>query len=250
MGEGRLWLVLSLVTLAGCILFVSPADYGAHCEFQGMTTDCGACLAERCQTTIDACCGDSTCASILSSVDTCASELGDACTTLKDAAKSGTDPTQQALGSCVATLCAGECAASQGESVTKCSEPEFAEGTACTCSSASDGGANDFVCSSAVYPEALCCAPSGWPGPGLTCNCEPLECSSMPSGCSCSLSCSPFGSSSTTCSGPPHCCALSGSCSCSDSPCTSGETKVSSCSAKTAGCPSGAHVVESCSIRH
>jgi hypothetical protein len=83
-------LVSFVAVFAGvsCVLVVPSRQVGDHCELLGTTTECGVCLAARCQSEIDACCGDAACeAADLRKIEQCAATGGPACTVLREASR-------------------------------------------------------------------------------------------------------------------------------------------------------------------
>jgi hypothetical protein len=231
------------VSLAGCILLVSPKDYGSTCHFLGMNTSCGSCIQSQCQDDVNRCCKDTSCSSKLAAVDECASGDGGACAEIAVMTAS-LNRNGSALAVCIERSCPNSCVSHSSTSKTNCYVPEFCSGSACQCSY-SPGTSNDVVCSSSAFPETLCCAPEDWPAPGLHCSCEQLACCSTMEGCDCLLSQGP--STTHTCTAS-ICCAYQNGCSCGNQPCLSQETQVTSCSLSVIGCPAGNKKVTSCSI--
>lgn len=230
-------IALSLLVV-GCVLVVSPETYGDRCRFAGdETSQCGRCIAERCRAEVDACCRDSACDGMMRTLDACSDAHGPDCAAL---GASDTD-----LGRCVARACAAVCVALTGASLTSCREPRLGEGSACTCEGASTAG-NDFICSEAAYPDTICCAPPGWPSPGLACSCMPLSCTPSPDGCFCLLA--DFTPKSRACEGVT-CCADQDTCTCRGRACYPSEHPVPTCDIEAAGCKKGQQRVDSCSAR-
>lgn len=232
------------------MLLVSPGDYGAHCTLSGGNTGCGRCLRSRCQLDLDACCRDDACSSTLGAVEGCALQTDGACEELVSRReKAGAEG---ALATCVATLCGALCQSFPGSGDTTCTEPVFARGAACRCTS-TPGAGNDFECSPAVYEGTICCAPDSWPAAGTQCECQAISCDGTPEGCSCRLAID-TPPKRAQCDAPPCCVSLvdPDQCSCRAT-CFENERVVESCSAsgkgRALGCPSGQHVVESCSVR-
>jgi len=241
-GGAALFGLLSTL-LGGCILLISPATGTTTCEFAGASTMCGSCVQANCQPAVNACCGDSTCTA-LSDLEACATQHGTTCTSLQSGAEGG--DAGAALAACIGQSCRGECQPYSGRGTTSCSEPDGVQGTACDCVLPdADDPVNDFVCSTAAYPGTLCCAPDGWPGPGLQCACDVLSCDASQQGCECSLAY--YLPSSQVCQ-TPYCCAYGDGCSCRASACYTYETVVTSCNIAVVSCPMGQHQVDSCSI--
>jgi hypothetical protein len=242
-GAPHLWgalLALFAGALESCILFVSTPDEdgGPRCRFAGEESYCGACVKEQCQAEVDACCADPDCGQRLTTLE--------ACTTLHDSSceSLGTDP----LGTCIAERCRGRCEPLGGVSRTRCDEPLLAASTACRCQHTPVEGANDHVCSPDVYPATLCCAPSGWPQPGVECSCKPIGCNPTSDGCICSLVDYALEGLARECGGE-HCCAADDNCRCGPLPCESWQTPVPLCKLSVLACPAGNASVASCSIR-
>jgi hypothetical protein len=229
--------------VCGCILFVSP-QFGSVCQFKGSSSACGSCIVERCQDAVNTCCGDPSCTTALTYLDECAGAGDQSCTSL--AATSKESGTTARLGKCIDSSCAGYCQpVPDGGYETSCKESAMGPGQACSCMQAPP--ANDYVCSEALMPGTLCCAPVGWPAAGQQCTCNLVECSPTCDGCFCSLV--DYPSAQETCSGP-HCCVEPGSfntCSCRPGPCYTYEREVPNCSAATIGCGDQNHVA-SCAI--
>ncbi|MBX3188814.1 MAG: hypothetical protein KF819_17480 [Labilithrix sp.] len=235
--------------LASCVLAVSPDTYGEHCRFAAETTPCGACLRERCEAAIDACCGDATCGA-MPDVDRCSRGEADACEALA-ARASSSDVRERDAGACMTARCAAVCRTFAGTSATTCSEPAGGRGATCSCKVAS-GAANDFDCSPSTFVGTVCCAPLSWPADGQECTCQPLGCSATPEGCFCQLSFTPPESQSCQ---ADKCCQSDDSdqCACRGR-CFEREHEVPRCAALPletgAGCRAGQKRVESCSIRN
>jgi hypothetical protein len=222
--------VLSVLSVVGCILAVSPETYGDRCRFAGEGTQCGSCVRTACQAEVNAeCDGDA-----LRAVESCAARHDASCGTIPDGP----------LAACVKTRCAGVCTVLAGTSETHCEEPPLGAGSACTCTQG--GVANDAVCDSAAYPQTICCAPKGWPAPGLACSCRPVSCNATTDGCFCSLvTNTPVQSA---CSGFA-CCAERDACTCRAKGCYPFETQVPTCDVTVLGCADGQVRVASCSVR-
>lgn len=227
--------------IVGCILFVSPETLGEHCGFAGRDTDCGKCVATRCQNDVDACCREDACTATLVSLEGCASARDERCNATREARGAG--GAAGALATCVASRCGGVCAKMTGESKTRCSEPSLIKGRGCTCELGAPG--TDFACNTTVFPETVCCAPQGWPGPGLECSCLPIGCLPTNDGCICSRI--DYEGPGATCSGD-ICCSGFGGCHCgATKACESSQKKVPSCALPQIGCPQGQKQLASCS---
>ena len=241
--------MIALLTTS-CVLVVSPKRYGDHCVFVGATTSqCGACLAQRCRAEIDTACTDEV---TLAAVESCADKLD--CTALATPAVARTP-----VATCLATRCGAVCRSLTGASLTSCTEPSLSEGHACKCT----GGAatNDFVCDPNAYPDTICCAPAtGWPAEGVACTCAPLACTDTKDGCACRLT--TIAPSNPTCGGGGGadaggaCCVDQETCSCRATDCYDFETRVAHCGVDTIGaaqpsrgCANGQVRVERCSRR-
>jgi hypothetical protein len=239
--------------LGGCILLVSPREYGTQCRFAGADSECGACVVARCQTDVDTCCGADACSSTLGSLEACASNHDQSCGRLAPASSTSTDPATAGLRTCIARGCSAECQAFAGTSETTCKELPLAPGASCSCTTKSSAGANDYACSAAVFPSTRCCAPNGWPAPGLECTCKHVECIGTPGGCFCSLV--DHMPDQETCGGTDGltCCASTSTtkdaqCTCGTRACFIDEVEVTSCSSEVMGCGLQRRV-ESCSSR-
>jgi hypothetical protein len=228
--------------LAGCILLVSPSSYGPACHFSGMGTACGSCIASQCQAEVNTCCGDTDCSGTLDALDQCASGDGGACTTIESQTASK-NVSSAGLAACIERSCSSLCETHSSTSKTNCTVPEFGGGHACQCELSTQS--NDTVCSSAAFPDTLCCAPDGWPAPGLQCNCEQLSCGPTSDGCDCFLSAS---QSCTHVCSATLCCQYQDTCSCGSEACLTQEKQVPSCTLSVIGCPAGNKPVQSCSI--
>jgi hypothetical protein len=222
--------------VASCILFVSPPEGGSRCTFQGEETACGACLVASCQDAINAACFDD---SILSPMEECASDGDQACELI---------PASE-VATCLANKCGALCYEMIGQSETHCTDSAEAPGAACSCRFETPTTTLD--CSTATYPGTKCCAPAGWPAPGLECTCNPIACSprSTGDGCGCTLTTGVRAAAARTCSGI-NCCALGNSCVCSSAPCEGLDTRqVCDCDVGAVGCPPGTMALPSCSVR-
>src|SRR5579859_2075552 len=228
-------LVLALTGLAGCIFAVDHASYGDHCALKGGDTDCGRCLAERCQSQIDPCCLDSACGGLVDAVEGCAQSQDGRCDDVRASVNAA--GAQGRLASCLAQLCGGPCANAPATSSTSCGETQFGYGAACTCKPASAAlPANRFQCSAADVPGTRCCQPGSWPSPGTACTCFAVSCSPTSDGCSCFLSDSFDPSATTDCEGTV-CCQGAQSCRCGSTACDPlQEKQVARCDGDTTPC--------------
>lgn len=237
-------LALSLffaASLFGCIFVVSPEEYGATCRFEGEDTQCGSCIRQKCTQAIDECCRDQNCEQPLRDLDQCATQSSFACQTLKGATSPAAANT---LAQCIQRECDAVCVEKKGTPTTSCREPRLGEGSACECSAS--GAPNDDVCSAAAFRDTLCCAPKGWPAPGLECTCQPLDCRPTDDGCFCRLA--DFTPKQRECSAV-HCCVDKDVCHCGADECAGFETPVESCSVAVLRCAEGQEPVTSCSQR-
>lgn len=224
--------------LVGCILVVSPEEYGTTCRFEGEDTQCGTCIATKCGAELHACCRDASCDSVMFDVDDCAQHSSYTCSVLKGTAR-------RSIAECVKRRCDSVCVELKGSPTTSCREPRLGEGSACTCT-ANDGEVNDFICSPQTFPSTLCCAPKGWPAPGLECTCRPLDCSPTDEGCFCSLA--EFTPKQRECTAV-KCCVDKDKCTCRARGCFAFEREVESCNVDVVECAAGQDKVESCSVR-
>lgn len=225
-----------LSMLVGCILVVSPEEYGTTCRFAGEDTQCGACVATKCRDDLQECCRDELCDSALRDLDECAVNGSRACTVLHGSSRR--------IGQCVRDQCSDVCVERTGSSTTSCREPRLGEGSACTCEA--NGDTNDFICNARAFPSTVCCAPKGWPAAGLACTCRPLNCTPTNDGCFCSLG--DFTPKQRDCSAV-KCCVDQDKCTCRADGCFAFEREVESCNAAEVGCANGQDRVESCSAR-
>lgn len=235
--------LLAGLSLAGCVLFVPAAEIRDHCRVSGGESACGRCAIARCQAQIDTCCGQPACGEALAHLEACASRRDVACDELTGGASSQ-DKTVLGLAGCVATRCAGDCAAVSGPSRTHCAEPYLADGVACSCTLSDTP--NQFVCAESNFPRTICCSPQGWPAQGLECSCLPIGCNPTADGCLCTRVDYSLAGLATECEGP-HCCAADDSCACRARPCESWQREVKSCALGELRCPSGQLSVQTCS---
>jgi len=234
---------LAAASVVSCVLFVSPDDHGTRCRFAGEETACGACLRERCQTDIDACCRVPACDKTLTEIDACAQGDRARCS-VATSDHAAAEPTRASLAICLATKCREACLAPATTSITECSRPSFSGGHACTC--VVSASPNDERCSEAVLPETICCAPQGWPGPGLRCSCRTVSCGPSSGGCGCFLADgTPRGADCRA----AVCCQDNDVCRCGSAPCDPHEKPVAACSRATLGCALGQVRVASCEAR-
>lgn len=237
--------VLALTLLGGCILLVHEPAHGTSCTFEGAASACGACVRERCRSSLDACCGDDGCAETLNALDGCASRSDLSCVALASAARAPR-PTSANLAACIEERCAGLCQPREGTSESACKELPLAPGVSCSCMTSATP--NDFTCSEAVQPGTRCCAPKGWPAAGLQCACRQVSCNPTPDGCFCSLV--DYTPEQTACTGV-FCCVKPGQddeCACRSRACFADEQRVATCSVATVGCgPQVRH--GACSLR-
>lgn len=223
--------------LVGCIFVVSPEEYGTTCRFRGEDTQCGTCIATKCRRELNECCRDESCETTLSDVDDCAAHSSYACNVLKGTAR-------RSIAECVKRECDAVCVELRGAPTTSCREPRLGEGSACSCDAS--GEVNDVICNSSAFPRTLCCAPKGWPAPGLACTCRPLECRPTNDGCFCSLA--DFTPKQRDCTAL-KCCVDQDKCTCRARDCFAFEREVESCDVGVLECADGQDRVESCSAR-
>jgi hypothetical protein len=236
--------LLAVLPVAGCVLLVAPESYGDSCRFAGKGTPCGTCVAQACQPAVDACCRDDGCATVLELFERCASGDPAGCRSLTLDEQSPQESSRD-LATCVASRCRAECALGSTTSKTECNVPLFGNGMSCSCTISDQ--ANDTACSTAAFPDTVCCAPSSWPAPAQRCSCLTLGCSPNASTgeCLCGL----FDSSSSlhACQAA-HCCARRDVCTCQAAPCEPGDTVVPRCELSVIACPVGQVRVDSCSV--
>ena len=238
--------ILLLAITSGCVLLVPSAKLGGpHCGFAGKDTSCGTCVAANCIDAVDACCAEESCGGIIKDLESCSVDNGASCERLGNAAEG--DGIHRELSSCVVKKCRDVCASVSSSSVTQCKPAYVSSVDACSCLTSSPS--NSVACTSVGHPNLRCCAPSGWPGPALQCNCRAIICLPIGGGCLCELTDKDDQGRTTECKGGKHCCANSAtvSCSCSDQACAPQETEVASCAIDQLGCPAGEHEVASCS---
>jgi hypothetical protein len=226
--------LLFVASLASCMLFIQPDEYGSVCRFKGEDTQCGACITTKCQDAVNACCRDESCD--VTRVESCAQYLNVDC----DYDARG----NRAVTECIVRECGAVCDDFPGSPSTRCREPRLGEGAACVCEDVT--ATNEFVCNPKAFPDTLCCAPQGWPKPGLECTCRPLNCVPTNDGCFCRLV--DFTPKQRECSAV-HCCVDKDVCTCRADECSGFETEVESCNVNQVDCADGQIVVESCSAR-
>lgn len=232
--------LLPPLLVASCVLVVNPEIGGSACHFQGEEGLCGTCIRNECQPAVDGCCADGACGTTMAALDGCASAHDARC----DALKGAQGGAGGELAACVRTRCRGACEATSGTSSTRCDAIALSGRTACECS-LSDRP-NDFICSSALFSETLCCAPKSWPGPGLDCQCRSVSCQPTADGCRCTLALN--SPTDVECTGS-ICCASEDVCVCGERACDSWETRVASCNLGALRCKDGQSAVPSCSLR-
>jgi hypothetical protein len=243
--------VCAFLSIASCVLLISPDTYPGPCQLAaaGSETQCGICIRTRCQARVDDCCRDNACLPTLRAAEECSAKHDGRCDELRSGGSSNNSSNSSGspLAACIVASCSLVCDKLVGVSQTRCKEPPLGEGNTCTCESAEQNG-NDAICSSAVYPETVCCAPAGWPAIGQECTCQALRCTPSPEGCFCSLG--SFTPDRRECSGL-HCCIENDACSCKQRECFDFETKApdNKCQAAFVGCKKGQVRVDSCSVR-
>lgn len=148
-----LWAVLFVAQSIGCVLIVPPIDHtSGRCEITGSTA-CATCLRTSCQTAIDACCGDASCAgeeghsAILDALDECGAGNPSTCA---EGIGTGESTTAASVRTCVTGTCKEVCL---GDAAVKVDW------------SCSVARTKDIPCSTCIYEkcdEALtqCCSDS------------------------------------------------------------------------------------------
>lgn len=238
---------LGIVAALGsaCILVVPDVDGGgAHCAFAGSETACGTCIRERCADRVDPCCSEDACGGVVADVEACATRGDDACARLQSA--SDRNGAHRELSSCVTSHCADACAP-PAKNVTRCKPAYVTSKNACTCDV--DGPANDVGCTTAGHPMLRCCAPAGWPGPALACDCLAIICVPIGDGCLCQLSAMDDRGRPTECRGT-HCCVDpdGASCRCGNDACVANTTEVAACNVEALRCGNGRREVDACTV--
>jgi hypothetical protein len=237
---------LVLVTFPACVLIVPTSSPGGpHCGFAGRDTSCGTCVAAKCIEAVDACCADESCGGIIKDLESCSALQGSSCDRLGNASDS--DGVHRELSACVAKQCHEVCASATPSNLTQCKPAYITSVDACSCELSTTP--NSDVCTSVGHPNLRCCAPTGWPGPALRCNCQAIICLPIAGGCQCQLTDKDDQGRQTECKGGKHCCSnpMTVTCSCGDQACLPQDTEVPSCTIDQLACKSGEHQVESCS---
>lgn len=229
-------------SLVGCVLLVSPKRFGEHCRFDGEETPCGQCIRTRCEADVDGCCSAGACDATFSALETCTAGDVTKCDAVA-ALRTSTETATAALGRCLDERCRSECSAPSARSKTKCVASSFGQGQTCSCTLSTTP--NDAACGEATLPQAICCAPEGWPADGLRCSCRAPSCGASNDGCRCLLTDGP--SEGDTCSAKT-CCARNDVCSCSALACLAGERTVAKCSRDELACGPGFVRVTSCAV--
>ncbi|MEA2750443.1 MAG: hypothetical protein QOI41_4586, partial [Myxococcales bacterium] len=237
----RVMVLSTVLGLGGCILLVSPSTYGEHCRFENERSACGACMASKCAGAVDACCRDGACDLTLALLELCAGGDPSKCTSLASDL-SAAAPSRSALASCFIDQCEATCRnATPTSNITQCSVPAFGRGQTCKCIVSNTP--NDTVCNETAFPITVCCAPMGWPAPGLGCSCRAVDCGPTADGCLCGLQEGPSGG--TQCSGT-ICCLDQDTCECGSRACLLQDQMVTSCTFASIGCAVGQQHVTSC----
>jgi hypothetical protein len=106
------WVALLVVHALGCVLVIPPIDHGAgHCQLTGDTA-CATCLRTSCQTPVDACCDDKSCAgedghaTILDALDECGAGNVPSCAA---GIGKGDSASAAAVRTCVTSTCRAAC---------------------------------------------------------------------------------------------------------------------------------------------
>ncbi len=244
-GPTRSILAILAVSASACILVVPSVEPGGpHCAFAGSETACGACIRTSCADQVDPCCKDDACGGVIADVEACAARRDESCARVQSL--SDRDGAHRALSSCVATHCAEACAP-PAKNVTRCKPAYVTSKNACTCDV--DGPPNEIACTTAGHPMLRCCAPDGWPGPALACDCLAIICVPIGDGCLCQLSAMDDRGRPTECRGT-HCCADPGgaSCQCGSEPCLAKDVEVAACNLDALRCGNGRKQVDACSL--
>jgi hypothetical protein len=188
---------------------------------------------------------DDQCGGVIDDVEACANAAADACGRIADPAdRSGAHGD---LSRCVATSCADACPVPAKLFATHCERAYVTSTEACRCELGQT--ANDTPCTEDGHPDLRCCAPDGWPGPVLACECDRIICVAAGAGCLCELSPMDDQNRPTTCTGAV-CCAdpTGGTCSCGSTACMPGEQQVASCTIDALACTDGKHRVDACTV--
>lgn len=236
--------LLATASLVGCIAVVPSASPGGpHCHFAGSETPCGACIRANCIDSVDPCCFEDTCGGIITDIEACATS-GKSCDRIEDAAASG--GVHRAASQCISRACRDACAGAPAN-LTSC-KPAYATSVeACSCEPSATADA--VTCTDVGHPRLRCCAPAGWPGPALRCDCLSIICVPIADGCQCELTGIDDKGRAAECNGA-HCCANTSTttCSCSPRACLPQETEVPTCTIDQLGCGSGNTRVDTCSV--
>jgi hypothetical protein len=232
--------ISAAAALTGCILLADSSNggLGTTCHLSSETATCGACIVKSCQAQVNACCGDATCRTSMSTVDDCA-----------QTGKCALDTTSGApskLATCVTESCATPCtlvsadAAVPPKYLSTCTSTYVSGKPECFCSPPPTGSpGNSVQCDRTSFTNSVCCGDALYPRPSTNCTCVTAGCDTTGTGCSCSLYSTGIDS---TCTGLV-CCqhAITGDCECfndSSMSCSSSDTQVTSCAAKDVGCGS------------
>ncbi len=234
------------VTMLGCAFALALPEAASTCHVRGEDAQCGSCVAARCETETNGCCGDKACDPTITLLESCSEPTGSpSCASFL--VSTPTTTAGASLQACVRTRCGAFCQTVSGTSKTSCREPTGAEGVSCACVTSKD--TNDVVCSTTSIPQTLCCAPTTWPEEGQECQCLPLNCLPTETGCTCSLLPYRTVTSTSRCSGG-KCCVNRDVCSCGPfDACAPGYAEVSECSIDVVACGERRVNVASCSLR-
>jgi hypothetical protein len=113
---------------------------------------------------------------------------------------------------------------------------------ACDCISESFGTTPEGSCPGPTMPNPVCCAELGYPSGDLTtCQCRNYACADTGQGCTCAFDSTAVATGASCPSTYAYCCedvslGQVQSCTCSDQPCASGATLVTSCSTGVFNC--------------
>jgi hypothetical protein len=232
--------------VSGCVLVVPFADPGGpHCGFAGADSPCGKCITAQCIDSVDACCSNDACGGIIVDLESCATKVGASCDRLQN---TGDDNgAHRDVSMCVASKCQSECSLPV-TNLSHCGLAYLTSVDACSCDVST--APNGVACTQVGHPRLRCCAPDGWPGPALSCDCTAIICFSSGDGCTCELNAMDGNGRPTTCSTPSgHCCvSRDASCTCGQAECLPTDTPVVSCTLDALKCTGGRHQVESCTV--
>src|SRR5262249_1453661 len=210
-----------------CILFVPERTMGDHCTFDGAETECGACFRAPATDVTDAGCADpDALRTVIPPMEECAAKSDAAC---------GRVPASK-VATCMQSKCGALCYERVGTSQTRCTDSFFSPGLACSCQTSDTP--NDLKCDPGAYPRTRCCAPVGWPAPGLECRCDAIFCAPLQDGCNCILTDNLAATDAAECHAA-YCCASTEHCQCRPRVCTGGEKTVTTCDKSTIVCPTG-----------